>query len=128
LDAYILGFEYLKAFYVSDEELGKLFAACLKRPKDDFLICEGYLFKGTRLCIPRSGTRELLVQEVHGGSLAGHYGENKTLIMIKEYYYWPGMSKSVQNVIRSAPHAKLLRVICYPKGFTHLCPFQLCHG
>jgi len=86
-DACILGFEHLKGLYAIDEEFGELFAACLKHPKDDFLIHDGYLFKGTRLCVPKSGTRELIVREVHGGSLAGHYGENKTLIMLREHYY-----------------------------------------
>ena len=35
------------------------------------MIQDGYLFKSTRLCIPKSGTKELLIQEVHSGSLAG---------------------------------------------------------
>jgi len=64
------------------------------------LIQEGYLFKGTRLCILKYGTRESLVREVHGGSLAGHYGENKTSIMLKEHYYWLSMDKDVQDILR----------------------------
>ena len=35
------------------------------------------------LSTPKSGTRELLVREVHRGSLAGPFGENKPLIMLK---------------------------------------------
>ena len=35
------------------------------------------------LSTPKSGSRELLVREVHAGSLASHFGENKTLIMLK---------------------------------------------
>lgn len=35
-------------------------------------------------CVLRCSTRELLIKEVHGGSLAGHYGKNKTLIMLRE--------------------------------------------
>ena len=70
LDALVLGFEHLKSLYVEDEDLGDLYSACLKHPKGDFLIQEGYLFKGVRLCIPKCSTRELLIREVHGGSLA----------------------------------------------------------
>ena len=65
LDTYILGFERLKGLYVIDEDFRELYAACLKHSKNDFLILDGYLFKGTRLCVPRSETRELLVREVH---------------------------------------------------------------
>ena len=38
---------------------------------------------------PRGGgvTRELLVGEVHGGSLVGHFGESKTLTILREHYY-----------------------------------------
>jgi len=100
LDACVLGFELLEALYAEDEDFGELFAECLKYPKGDFLIQEGFLFKGTRLCVPRCSTRELLIREVHGGSLAGHYGENKTLIMLREHYYWPGIEKDVQDILK----------------------------
>ena len=50
---------------------------------------------GTRLCISCGGTRELLVREVHEGSLVGHFGESKTLIMLREHYYWPAIEKGV---------------------------------
>ena len=59
-----------------------------------------YLFKGTNLCILKCITCELLIREVRKGSLAGHYGENKTLIMLREHYYWPGMSKDIEDVLK----------------------------
>jgi len=46
LDALILGFEHLKSLYADDEDLGELYYVCLKNPKGDFLVQEGYLFKG----------------------------------------------------------------------------------
>ena len=42
----------------------------------------------------------MLIREVYGGSLAGHYGQIKTLIMLMEHYYWPCMSEDVQDVLR----------------------------
>jgi len=100
LDACVLGFEHVKALCAEDEELRELFAECSKHPKGDFLIQEGFLFNGIWLCVPRCSTRELLIREVHGGSLAGHYGENKTLIMLREHYYWLGMEKDVQDILK----------------------------
>ena len=100
LDACVLGFEHLKSLYETDEDLGEIYRTCQRHPKGDFLIQEGYLFKGTRLCIPKCGTRELLIREVHGGSLAGHYGENKTSIILKEHFYWPNMEKDVQDILK----------------------------
>ena len=100
LDACVLGFEHLKALYGDDEDFGKLYEECRRHPKEDYLLQDGYLFKGARLCVPKCGTRELLIREVHGGFLAGHYGENKTSLMLKEHYYWSHMDKDVQDVIR----------------------------
>jgi len=46
LDALTLGFEHLKSLHAEDENLGDLYSLCLKHPKGDFLVQEGYLFKG----------------------------------------------------------------------------------
>jgi len=43
------------------------------------MVQNEYSFKGTHLCVPRCGTCELLIREVYGGFLAGHYGEKKTV-------------------------------------------------
>ena len=62
LDACILGFEYLKSLYEDDEDFGELYKECLQHPKGDFLVQDGFLFKGLRLCVPKFSTRELLVR------------------------------------------------------------------
>ena len=82
LDSCVLGFEHLKFLYTTDEDFRELYVTSQRHPKDDFMIQDGYLFKGTKLCIPKSGTRELLIQAVHSGLLASHYGENKTPSML----------------------------------------------
>ena len=87
LDACVLSFEHLKALYANYEDFGVLHEECRGHPKENFLIQEEYLFKGTRLCIPKYETRELLMRDVHGGSLAGQYGKNKTSLVLKEHYY-----------------------------------------
>jgi len=116
LDACVLGFEHLKALYENDEDFGVIFGKCRRQPKGDFLIEEGYLFKGTRLCIPKCGTRELLIREVHGGSLVGHYGVNKTSIMLKEYYHWPSMDKDVQDILRRCATCQAAKSHSLPQG------------
>ena len=99
LDACVLRFEHLMSLYAKDREFGELFHECKRHPNGEFLVQEGYLFRGTRLCVPNCA-RELLIRAIHGGSLAGHFGEKKTLIMLKEHYYWPCMDKDVQDVIK----------------------------
>ena len=116
LDAIILGFEHLKSLYAEDEDLGDLYATCSNHPKGDFHVQDGYLFKGVRLCIPKCSTRELLIREVHGGSLAGHFGESKTLTMLREHYYWPGMEKDVQDILRRCGTCQAAKSHTLPQG------------
>ena len=38
-------------------------------------------------------------QKVHSGGLAGHFGINKTIDMLKEHFFWPKMGGDVHEVI-----------------------------
>jgi len=93
----MLGFEHLKALYKEDPDFGKLYEACQSHLKGHFMIEGVHLFKGTQLCVPKCGTHELLLREVHGGSLADHFGEDKTYTMAKEHFHWPQMLKDIQH-------------------------------
>ncbi|XP_057248330.1 uncharacterized protein LOC130590280 [Beta vulgaris subsp. vulgaris] len=75
-----IGFEHLKEYYKDDEEFSSMVAA----PKGMFVLQDGFLFKGNKLCVPKCGVRELLVREVHGGGVAGHFGIQKTLDTLSE--------------------------------------------
>ncbi|GKA93453.1 reverse transcriptase domain-containing protein [Tanacetum coccineum] len=50
-----------------------------------FSKLDGYLFKGARLCIPLCSLREAIVLEGHAGGLAGHFGRDKTLALLRLY-------------------------------------------
>ena len=66
---------------------------------DGFFMHEGYLFKMSTMCIPSGSLRELLVREVHGGGLSGHFGEKKTYERLKEHFFLPSMLRDVHKVI-----------------------------
>ncbi|GJU62752.1 transposon ty3-I gag-pol polyprotein, partial [Tanacetum coccineum] len=50
-----------------------------------FSKLDGYWFKGARLCIPLSSLREAIILEGHEGGLAGHFGRDKTLALLRLY-------------------------------------------
>ncbi|KAL7593504.1 hypothetical protein Lser_V15G33880 [Lactuca serriola] len=58
----------------------------------------GFLFKESRLCIPKSSLRELLVREAHSGGLMGHFGIAKTLSTLQEHFFWPKMKVDVGRI------------------------------
>jgi hypothetical protein len=42
----------------------------------------------------------LLLQESHAGGLMGHFGREKTLLMLANNFYWPKMRRDVDRFVR----------------------------
>lgn len=95
-------FDYIKDIYPEDEDFGKLWDQCSSQTHgvDDFLIQEGFLFKGNRLCIPQGSLRLHLMRELHGSGLGGHFGRDKTIALIEERYFWPSLKRDVQKFVQ----------------------------
>ena len=66
------------------------------------------------------GTHGLILRKVHGGSLAGHFGEEKTYMMAKEHYYWPHMLKDLKKLSRGAQLVTMSK--------SHSLPLRLVHS
>lgn len=66
--------------------------------------------------IPRCGTHELLIREILGGSFARHFGENKSLIILRKHYFWPSKSKNVQGILRSCVTCQVAKSHPLPHG------------
>ncbi|KAL5716043.1 hypothetical protein ACHQM5_017782 [Ranunculus cassubicifolius] len=85
----ISAFDYLKDLFVDDADLSEMWSKCSSQQTgtNDFLIHDGFLFKGNRLCIPQGSLREHIIRELHGGGLGGHVGRDKTIAMVEERYF-----------------------------------------
>ena len=55
-----------------------------------------------QLVVPKC-LREALIEEIHGGLLAGHFGIDRTLDSVRKRYWWDGMKEDVTRVIRGYP-------------------------
>ena len=53
----------------------------------DFLVENGYLFKLTKLCIPHTLFRDLLIWEMHASGLLGHFGRDKSIALVENIFY-----------------------------------------
>ena len=70
----LVGLEVIKERYMEDpyfNELLEKHAAQDIKVRAEFVVNDGYLFKGVKLCIPEGSLRETLIAELHGGGLGG---------------------------------------------------------
>ena len=95
----VVGFEIVKTLYENNYGFDNLWKSCLSGPKIQFFIHDDYLFRGKQLCIPDYSLREAIIWEAHGGGLAGHFGRDKTLILVQEKFYWPKLMQHVEKIV-----------------------------
>ena len=75
----------------------------------DFLIENSYLFKVTKLCIPRTSFRDLLIWEMHAGGLAGYFGRDKIIALVEDRFYWPSLKKDVARIVAQCRTCRLAK-------------------
>jgi hypothetical protein len=100
-----LGFDDLKDMYADDSYFKDAYEGAenlVLRDRSqwiEYMIQDGFLFKGNQLCIPNCSMRENLLKEKHSGVLAGHFGHDKTFAKLSESYFWPGMRSEVKRFL-----------------------------
>ncbi|KAK1648970.1 hypothetical protein QYE76_066775 [Lolium multiflorum] len=50
--------------------------------------------------ITRARAKQLNYQESHAGGLMGHFGREKTLLMLADHFYWPKMRRDVDRYVK----------------------------
>ena len=91
LDAMLLGFAYIKELYMNDYNFNKFCHACERVAFGKYYRHNGFLFKNNHLCMLMSSIHELIVKKAHEGGLMGHFGVNKTLVILHDHFYCPNM-------------------------------------
>lgn len=78
--------ESFKSLYPDDPDFRTIWSSCGSGNFQQFSKHNGYLFKGSRLCIPMSSLRDAIILESHSGGLAGHFGRDKTLALVRDQF------------------------------------------
>lgn len=57
--------------------------------------------------------RENLIKEKHNRGIAGHFGQDKTISIVRKHYFWPQLSQDVNKFVQSC------RMCQTTKGINH---------
>jgi Integrase zinc binding domain len=64
-------------------------------------VIEDRIYYRDRLLIPEDTSLRLnIMTRVHGSAAGGHVGRRKTTDMVKRTYFWPGMTKDIDQFVR----------------------------
>ena len=111
----VLGFENLRDLYEANIDFQEAYRYCKnlvevdREPWMEYTLQEVFLFKKSKLCIPKCSVRENLIQEKHDGGMASHFGSDKTFGQLGHFYFWTRIRSEVENFVRrcrACQHAK----------------------
>nr|GEZ40988.1 transposon Ty3-I Gag-Pol polyprotein [Tanacetum cinerariifolium] len=74
----VLGFDSIKELYVNDEDYGNIWMELeTKQHRGEFILLDGYLFKGNRLCILKTSLMSQLIKETRRTTPIGPYSDEE---------------------------------------------------
>jgi hypothetical protein len=92
LDFNFFGLETIKEQYLHDAEFKDVLHNCRDgRTWNKFILNYEFVFCANKLCILDCSVCLLLLQEVHGGGLMGHFGVKKMEDVLAAHFFWPRM-------------------------------------
>ena len=63
-------------------------------------IDDGLLYHKLRPYAPK-GLQQAIMQSDHDSRIAGHFGKNKTIELIKRNFWWPHMKRTITEYVQS---------------------------
>ncbi|KAF8109192.1 hypothetical protein N665_0101s0022 [Sinapis alba] len=88
LHSSVPGFAAFVDLYPTDIYFGPFFEAAKEGRASEYTIHDGFLFRGTQLCIPDRSLRLQLITKLHQ---EGHVGRDRTLHLVSTSYFWPSL-------------------------------------
>ena len=72
------------------------------QPSGDLTIEDGLLYYKLRLYVPHGLVPRILESE-HDSKVAGHFGQDKTIELIRRNFWWPEMNDGIIKYVQSCP-------------------------
>lgn len=93
----VSGFSSFGELYVTDPYFARIWAEVQNGLHKDFMLQDGFLFKGNQLCIPDCSLRLKILEELHS---EGHVGRDRTLQpLVTTRYFWPSLRRDVERFV-----------------------------
>jgi hypothetical protein len=97
LDHIFFGLESIKELYATNFDFKYAYENCREgRTWNKYVLHDGLLYHGNKLCIPPSSVCLLFLQEAHGDGLMGHFGVKKIEDVLAAHFFWPKMRRGVE--------------------------------
>ncbi|WOH04342.1 hypothetical protein DCAR_0623751 [Daucus carota subsp. sativus] len=93
---HVPGFESFLELYLDDPYFSHILTQLQQGEHTDFVLEDGFLFRGIQLCIPDCSLRLKFIQELHN---EGHVGRDRTFQLLAGSYFWPSMRKEVSKFV-----------------------------
>ncbi|PKI79014.1 hypothetical protein CRG98_000587 [Punica granatum] len=90
-------FDCLRDLLETDSYFSNVLGKVRAREKSEFLLHDGFLFKGNQLCIPNCSLRLQIIKELHGEE---HVGRDRTLQLVQGSYFWLTIRKEVEKYVQ----------------------------
>jgi hypothetical protein len=81
----------------------------------DFHIQDGLLCHLGHLCVPTSEHAKL-IWEAHYSQMEGHFGMEKTVVILQKHFYWPKLRQDVNKYIISCTTCAISKPTIKKKG------------
>lgn len=92
----VLDFDSFHDLFVTNPFFSTIVAAVKAGERSNYILHDGYLFRGNQLCISDCSLQWKIIQELHG---EGHVGWDRTLQLIKSFYFWPTIWREVEKYV-----------------------------
>lgn len=64
------------------------------------MIQEGFLFKYSKLFIPKFSMGDTFIKEKNSGGLSGHFGHAITFSLLNAFYFCPSVQDDVKRLLK----------------------------
>ena len=103
-----------------------LYESKMRQRLQNYFLNNGFLYKitadGNVLCVPHNtpktgpNARCRIINELHGGALAGHRGVQATYIAVRRRFYWNNMMNDIKSFVGSCEECQSSKISRQAKG------------